>query len=78
MTQVAQRSREPGQEVDRELLEQNVLHTVRREVSEKLARTVDETVRRQFIGNRLARSALIEQLGSELYDRVVLERERLG
>jgi hypothetical protein len=78
MTHLAQRSRQPAEEVDRELLERNVVHTVRREVSEKLARTVDETVRRQFVGNRLARSALIEQLGSELYDRVVLERERLG
>jgi hypothetical protein len=78
MTLVAQRARPPAAEIDRKLIEENVIQTVRREVSKNLARTVDETVRRQFVGNRHARGALIERLGSELYDRVVLERERLG
>lgn len=78
MTHVLQHGRHVTNEADRKLLEQDVVQNVTRSVSENLARTVQETVRREVVANANTRSALIEQLGSDLYDRVVLERERLG
>lgn len=78
MTHVVQTNRQTNTEIDRSLLERTVTQSVSRSVSETLSRTVDETVRRQLTANSRTRSSLIDQLGSDLYDQVTLERERVG
>ena len=74
MTYAVQPARQIVTEVDKAVLEQNVTQIV----TKSLEKTVNETVRRELSWDSSDRIRLIEQIGSELYDRVVLERERRG